>query len=194
MGDRHTPPRIAVVGSGGGAMAAALKAAEIGASVTVIERGIIGRTCVNVGCVPSKILIRAAHIAHLRRESPFDAGLSAVPPVVDRPHLLAQQQRRVEELRHGKYEQVLAGIPAITVVHGEARFENTDTLKVSVVDGGERLVCFDRCLIATVASASVPRVPGLTETPCWTSTEALSRLYMETRTVGLRCSTNLMRH
>lgn len=170
----HTPPRIAVVGSGGGAMAAALKAAELGATVTVIERGIIGGTCVNVGCVPSKILIRAAHIAHLRRESPFDAGLSAVPPVVDRPRLLAQQQHRVEELRHGKYEQVLAGIPAITVVHGEARFKDAHTLTVSLVDGGERLVSFDRCLIATGASPSVPPVPGLAETPYWTSTEALA--------------------
>ncbi len=172
--DRHTPLRIAVVGSGGGAMAAALKAAELGASVTVIERGIIGGTCVNVGCVPSKILIRAAHIAHLRRESSFDAGLSAVPPVVDRPRLLAQQQGRVEELRHGKYERVLAGIPAITVVHGEARFKDGQTLEVSLAGGGERMVCFDRCLIAAGASPSVPPIPGLTETPYWTSTEALA--------------------
>jgi mercuric reductase len=58
---------IAVIGSGGAAMAAALKAAERGASVTLIERGTIGGTCVNIGCVPSKILARAAHIAHLRR-------------------------------------------------------------------------------------------------------------------------------
>ena len=50
-------------------MAAALKAVEQGAQVTLIERGTIGGTCVNVGCVPSKIMIRAAHIAHLRRES-----------------------------------------------------------------------------------------------------------------------------
>ena len=172
--EKQTPLRVAVVGSGGGAMAAAIKAAELGAIVTVIERGTIGGTCVNVGCVPSKILIRAAHIAHLRRQSPFDAGLSAVPSVVDRPRLLAQQQGRVEELRHGKYERVLAGIPAITVVHGKARFEDGHTLRVSLVAGGERLVSFDRCLIATGASASVPPVPGLTETPYWTSTEALA--------------------
>lgn len=172
--DRHTPLRIVVIGSGGGAMAAALEAAELGAAVTVIERGIIGGTCVNVGCVPSKILIRAAHIAHLRRESPFDAGLSSVPPVVDRPRLLAQQQRRVEELRHGKYEGILAERPSITVLHGEARFIDSRTLAVSLVEGGERIVSFDRCLIATGASASVPPVPGLTETPYWTSTEALA--------------------
>lgn len=155
-------------------MAAALKAAELGASVTVIERGIIGGTCVNVGCVPSKILIRAAHIAHLRRVSPFDAGLSAMPPVVDRSRLLAQQQGRVEELRHGKYERVLEGIPAITVVHGKARFKDGQTLEVSLAGDGERMVSFDRCLIAAGASAAVPPIPGLTETPYWTSTEALA--------------------
>ena len=57
---------IAILGSGGAAMAAALKATEEGAHVTLIERGTLGGTCVNVGCVPSKILIRAAHISHLR--------------------------------------------------------------------------------------------------------------------------------
>ena len=172
--DRHAPLRIAVVGSGGGAMAAALKAAELGATVTLIERGVIGGTCVNVGCVPSKILIRTAHVAHLRRESPFDAGLSATPAIVDRPRLLAQQQGLVDELRRAKYEGILAGMPAITVVHGEARFKDGHTLAVTLTEGGERLVPFDRCLIATGASPSVPPVPGLTETPYWTSTEALA--------------------
>ena len=169
-----SPLRIAVVGSGGGAMAAALKAAELGATVTLVERGVIGGTCVNVGCVPSKILIRAAHIAHLRRASPFDAGLSATPAVVNRPRLLAQQQGLVEHLRRAKYEGILARIPAITVVHGEARFKDGHTLTVTMTEGGERLVPFDRCLIATGASASVPPVPGLKETPYWTSTEALA--------------------
>ena len=124
--------------------------------------------------MPSKILIRAAHTAHLRRESPFDAGLSATPAVVNRPRLLAQQQGRVEELRHVKYEGILAGISTITVVHGEARFTDAHTLTVTLTEGGERQVPFDRCLIATGASASVPPVPGLKETPYWTSTEALA--------------------
>ena len=62
------PLQVVVIGSGGAAMAAALKAVEQGAHVSLIERGTIGGTCVNVGCVPSKIMIRAAHIAHLRRE------------------------------------------------------------------------------------------------------------------------------
>src|SRR3972149_4928119 len=87
-----TKLKIAVIGSGGAAMAAALKAAENGAAVTLIERGVIGGTCVNIGCVPSKIFIRAAHVAHLRRESPFDAGITVAPPAIDRKRLLAQQQ------------------------------------------------------------------------------------------------------
>jgi mercuric reductase len=173
--------RIAVIGSGGGAMAAAIKAAELGATVTLIERGVIGGTCVNVGCVPSKILIRAAHIAHLRRESPFDAGLSATPAVVNRPRLLAQQQGLVDTLRHDKYEGILAGIPAITVVRGEARFTDGHSLAVTLTEGGERRIPFDRCLIATGASASVPPVPGLRDTPYWTSTEALASDTIPTR-------------
>ncbi len=169
----RTGPRIAVIGSGGGAMAAALKAAELGASVTLIERGTIGGTCVNVGCVPSKILIRAAHIAHVRRESPFDAGLSATPAIVDRPRLLAQQQGRVEELRHAKYEGILGRTPGVSVVKGTASFEDGHTLRVALADGGERRIAFDRCLVATGASAAIPPVPGLADTPYWTSTEAL---------------------
>lgn len=165
---------VAVIGSGGAAMAAALKAVESGARVTLIERGTIGGTCVNVGCVPSKIMIRAAHVAHMRRESPFDAGVSATTPTVVRDRLLAQQQARVDELRHGKYENILNGTPAITLVHGAARFKDGRTLTVALRDGGEQEVAFDRCLLAVGASAAVPPIPGLKETPYWTSTEALA--------------------
>ena len=154
-------------------MAAALKAVEQGAQVTLIERGTIGGTCVNVGCVPSKIMIRAAHIAHLRRESPFDGGMPPTPPTILRERLLAQQQARVEELRHAKYEGILDGNSAITVLHGEARFKDDQSLIVSLNEGGERVVMFDRCLVATGASPAVPPIPGLKESPYWTSTEAL---------------------
>ncbi|HBP0372764.1 mercuric reductase [Acidovorax temperans] len=164
---------IAVIGSGGAAMAAALKAVEQGAHVTLIERGTIGGTCVNVGCVPSKIMIRAAHVAHLRRESPFDGGMPPTPPTILRERLLVQQQARVDELRHAKYEGILDGNPAITVLHGEARFKDGQSLVVRLNDGNERAVAFDRCLVATGASPAVPPIPGLKESPYWTSTEAL---------------------
>jgi mercuric reductase len=165
---------IAVIGSGGSAMAAALKSAERGARVTLIERGTIGGTCVNVGCVPSKIMIRAAHVAHLRRRSPFDEGIAAVEPTIDRPRLLAQQQARVDELRRDKYEGILEDNSAITVVRGEARFTDANTLTVTRADGTEREVRFDRAFIGTGARPTIPPVPGLSDTPYWTSTTALA--------------------
>ncbi len=165
---------IAVIGSGGSAMAAALKSAERGARVTLIERGTLGGTCVNIGCVPSKIMIRAARIAHLRRRSPFDEGIAAVEPSIDRPRLLSQQQARVDELRHAKYEGILEDNPAITVLQGEARFTDANTLTVTGTDGTEREVRFDRAFIGTGARPTIPPVRGLFDTPYWTSTTALA--------------------
>lgn len=166
--------KVAIIGTGAAAMACALKAAERGAEVTVIERGVLGGTCVNIGCVPSKIMIRAAHIAHLRRESPFDDGISQHAPSVRRAQLLDQQQARVEELRQSKYAHVLESNPDITLLHGEARFKDAHALIVRKADGTEREVLFDRCLIATGASPAIPPIPGLADTPFWTSTESLA--------------------
>ena len=164
---------IAVIGSGAAAMAAALKAVELGARVTLIERGIIGGTCVNFGCIPSKIMIRAAHIAHLHRESPFDGGIAKTEPRINRAKLLLQQQARVDKLRHAKYEGILESTPGITVLHGEARFKDLQHLIVHLSNGGEHELAFDRCLIATGASPTVPPINGLKDTPYWSSTEAL---------------------
>ena len=108
---------VAVIGSGGAAFAAAIRAAEEGASVTLIEKGTLGGTCVNVGCVPSKIMIRAAHLAHLQSAHPFD-GIKKQVAVIDRSALLAQQQGRVDELRHTKYESILESNPRITLLRG----------------------------------------------------------------------------
>ena len=165
---------IAVIGSGGAAMAAALKAAERGARITLIERGTVGGTCVNIGCVPSKILIRAAHIAHLRKESPFDGGLSAQTPVVDRAALLRQQQARVDELRDAKYEGILRDHPNITLLHGEARFIDAHQFVVTLNEGDEQIVHFDRAFIGTGARPTQPPIPGLADTPYLSSTSALT--------------------
>ena len=163
---------IAIIGTGSGAFAAAIRAVEAGAEVTVIEAGIVGGTCVNVGCVPSKILIRAAHVAHLQAQHPFP-GLAKRAPVLDRKALVAQQQARVEELRHAKYESILETNPGINLLRGFARFEDARTLVVRQADGIEKRLTPDRILIATGRSPQIPDVPGLAGTPYWTSTEAL---------------------
>ena len=173
--DRLQPLQVAIVGSGGAAFAAAIRAAEEGAQVTLIERGTTGGTCVNVGCVPSKIMIRGAHIAHLRQASPFDAGISATPSLnIDREALLAQQQDRVGELRQAKYESIVASDPNINLLRGQASFIDARTLRVMRDNGAEQTVTFDRAFIASGASPMIPPIPGLADTPYWTSTEALA--------------------
>jgi mercuric reductase len=163
---------VAIIGTGSAAFAAAIRAVEGGADVTVIEAATIGGTCVNVGCVPSKILIRAAHVAHLQAQHPFK-GLAKCQPKLDRKTLVAQQQARVEELRHAKYESILENNPGISLLRGFARFGDAQTLVVRRDDGSEQRLTPDRILIATGRSPQIPNVPGLAGTPFWTSTEAL---------------------
>jgi len=164
---------IAIVGTGSAAFAAAIKAVEQGSRVTLIEGGdVIGGTCVNVGCVPSKIMIRGAYIAHLQSSHAFK-GIPLNRPRIDRASLVAQQQARVEELRHAKYESILGNHPDIHLVRGWAGFGDPNTLIVNRKDGGEQRIVADRILLATGASPAIPDIPGLKETPFWTSTDAL---------------------
>ena len=142
--------RVVVIGSGSGAFAGAIRAVEEGASVTMIESGTLGGTCVNVGCVPSKIFLRGAHAAHSQSDHPFD-GVSRARPIIDRAAMVAQQQARVEELRQAKYE----------------------IRRVEQPDGTTRTLQADRFLIATGAAPWAPEIPGLAKSPYWTSTEAL---------------------
>ncbi|HFC53555.1 MAG TPA: mercury(II) reductase [Gammaproteobacteria bacterium] len=166
-------PEIAIVGSGSAAFAAAIKAVEQGARVTLVEGAErIGGTCVNIGCVPSKIMIRGAHIAHLQAHHPFD-GVERHQPHIDRAALVRQQQRRVAELRRAKYEGILQNNPGIGLVHGWASFKDANTLEVLRGDGSRQTLAADRILIASGARPAIPDIPGLDETPYWTSTEAL---------------------
>jgi len=163
---------IAIIGSGSGAFAAAIRAVDEGAHVTMIEAGTVGGTCVNVGCVPSKIMIQAAHIAHAHAAGPF-RGIANRAPRVTRSALVAQQQARVEELRLAKYQSIVDANPGINVLPGRARFADAHTLLVRRQDGRDTQLKAHRVSIATGASPVIPPVPGLKEAPYWTSTEAL---------------------
>lgn len=163
---------IAIIGSGSGAFAAAIQSAKNGAKVTMIESGTLGGTCVNVGCVPSKIFIRAGHLAHLQKSNPF-AGLAPHEPGIDPAKLLMQQQSRVEELRQKKYADILAATPEVTFVQGRASFVGPTTLLVRSDGLEDRVVKAGKILIATGSHPYIPEIPGLKESPYWTSTSAL---------------------
>ena len=164
---------VAIIGSGSGAFACAIKAAEGGAKVTIIESAkVIGGCCVNVGCVPSKILIRAAQLAQQQRTNPF-TGLENHPPHLNRALLAQQQTARVEELRAGKYQNILESNPALKLIKGYATFKDANTLTISNANGLEQELHADKILISTGSTPTIPPIEGLADTPYWTSTEAL---------------------
>lgn len=168
----HKPLNIVIIGSGSAAFAAALEAKDLGSQVTMIEVGTIGGTCVNVGCVPSKIMIRAAQMAHQQAHHPF-SGIETHVPKIDRAQLVTQQQARVDALRHEKYESILETNPEINLVKGRARFKDPNTIIVTKEDGSNQIMTADRFLIATGRSPDLPQIAGLADTPYWTSTTAL---------------------
>jgi len=164
---------IAIIGTGSGAFACAIKAVEGGAQVTMVEGAdVIGGCCVNVGCVPSKILIRAAQLAQQQRHNPF-IGLADHKPNLNRSLLARQQTERVEELRQAKYQHILESNSTLNMVKGYARFKDSNTLIIRKTDGNEQEITADRILIATGATPTIPPINGLANTPYWTSTEAL---------------------
>lgn len=173
MDTNNSKLHIAIVGTGSGAFAAAIKAVQQGATVTIIEGADnIGGTCVNIGCVPSKIFIRGTNIAYIQGHHTFD-GLPLNTPKLDRKAMVQQQQQWVAKLRYAKYESILENNPGINLVRGTARFKNTNTLIVTENNGSEKEIWADRILLATGASPSIPDIHGLKDTPYWTSTEAL---------------------
>ncbi len=158
---------LAVVGGGSAAFAAAIRAADLGARVAIIERCTLGGTCVNVGCVPSKTLIRAAEAFHRIEHHAF-AGIRARLDVLDFGAAIAQKDQLVAELRRTKYVDLLAAYPSASLVRGHARLSRDGV----VVDG--RPIRANKIVVATGASPWAPPIPGLAETPHLTSTEALS--------------------
>jgi len=159
---------LMVVGGGSAAFAAAIKAAELGAKVGLIEAGTIGGTCVNVGCVPSKTLIKAAELCY-RSAYPRFEGLTACPPPSDWQRVIQQKDELVAALRQGKYVDVMKIYPSITLIQGRARLTGAKAISVNGVTHRP-----GKILVATGSLPWAPPIPGLAEAGFLDSTEALS--------------------
>lgn len=157
---------LLIIGSGGSAFSAAIKAIEYGAKVGMIERGTVGGTCVNIGCVPSKTLLRAGEINHLSKDNPF-IGLQTSAGEVDLASLITQKDKLVSELRNQKYMDLIDEYN-FDLIKGEAKFTDEQTVEVN----GEKLSA-KRFLIATGASPSLPQISGLEKMDYLTSTTLL---------------------
>ena len=167
---------LAIIGSGGGAFAAAIRANTLGKSVVMIERGTFGGTCVNTGCVPSKALIAAAEARHVAMDaSGRFPGIVAAAEPVDMPALIGSKQDLVESLRGEKYVDV-AEAYGWHVRKGDASFAGTPdapVLEVVGPDGAVGTIEADHYLVATGSRPWAPPIEGLEEAGYLTSTTAM---------------------
>ena len=112
---------LAVIGAGSAGFSAAITAAEKGARVALIGYGTIGGTCINVGCVPSKTLIRAAETLHQARAASRFSGIRAEAALEGWSSIRAQKDELVLGLRQAKYTDILPQYETLSYIEGQAR-------------------------------------------------------------------------
>ncbi len=159
---------LAVIGAGSAGFSAAITAADEGAQVAIIGHGTIGGTCVNVGCVPSKALIRAVETLHVAGSAGRFDGISASAQVDDWKAAVAQKQALVDDLRQAKYIDILPAYDAVTYIEGQAAFSNEGVLQV---DG--KTIEAKKIIIATGSRPALPSISGIEDVDYLTSTTAL---------------------
>ena len=159
---------IAVIGGGSAGFAAAIRAVEKHATVVMINSGTIGGTCVNVGCVPSKTLIRAAEAVHTTAAHPFE-GVERRVPGIDWAKIREGKDELVAALRGSKYEDVLSAYPEITWISAHATLGGAGAVRLD--DG--RTIRARAVLLATGSSPWAPDIPGLADAGYLDSTALL---------------------
>ncbi len=158
---------LAVIGSGSAAFAATIKASDLGASVVMIERGTLGGTCVNVGCVPSKHLLTVGDMLYYSSRNGFK-GVKIPNGSLDLKTIIHQKQRLVNQLTRKKYVDVIQSLPNATLLKGSAKFISKDTLQVN----GESVQA-GKFVVATGSSTTVLPIEGINKIDYLTNTEAL---------------------
>lgn len=147
---------LIIIGSGSTAFAAALRATSHGARVLMFEKSVLGGTCINWGCIPSKTLIHAALFKHEARLGAL-LGLGIEPDApANFEDLSTHREQVVQKLRQERYLDVLKGMPGLELVKGTARFCDPNT-----VEAGEQRYQGERFLIAVGGDPRVPAIAGL---------------------------------
>ena len=167
------PKTVLVVGGGPGGYVAAIRAAQLGAKVTLIEKQYLGGTCLNVGCIPTKCLLHSAELVEDIKNQGADIGVKVSGVEVDFPQVIAHKNDISKKLTSG-----VAGLlkmNKVKKIDGEATFVGEKKLSVKKADGTIEEVTADAIIVATGSVNSQPPIPGLKENPnCIDSTGALS--------------------
>lgn len=155
---------LIIIGGGSAAFSAAIKAESLGLSTLMVNAGLdFGGTCVNVGCVPSKNLIRAGETAYHASHSNF-AGIQPKGVDIDFAKVIQGKKKLVATLQEKKYMDVVSDFENLKMLKGWAKFKDDKTI---VVDGKEYKAL--KFLIATGATTLVPAIEGLKDVPYLTN-------------------------
>ena len=164
---------IIVIGGGPGGYVAAIRAAQLGAKVTVVEREHLGGTCLNIGCIPTKCLLHSAELISQIKEQGADIGVKVSGVEVDFPQVIKHKNEISHKLTSG-----IAGLfkmNKVKKIDGEAKFVAPGKISVKKPDGSVEEMTADAIIVATGSVNSIPPIPGLRENPnCIDSTGALS--------------------
>ncbi|AEJ42545.1 dihydrolipoyl dehydrogenase [Alicyclobacillus acidocaldarius] len=144
VGDIVEEVEVLVIGAGPGGYVAAIRAAQLGKSVTIVDKAELGGVCLNRGCIPSKALISAAHHYEAAKESPFP-GIETTA-TFDFKKVQEWKQSVVDKMTSG-VQQLLKG-NKVNVIHGEAFFTKPNEVRVMQENGSQRLQ-FQHCILAT---------------------------------------------
>jgi mercuric reductase len=149
---------LIIVGGGSAAFAAAIKANDLKLNTLLANDSLpLGGTCVNVGCVPSKFLIRAAEHIYYTSHSPFE-GITPRGADIDFKKIIQQKKQLVEDMQKRKYVDLLEGLQFVTVLDGTAEFNDKQTL---IINNQEYKGL--KIIIATGSTTAIPSIEGLNE-------------------------------
>lgn len=168
-------PDLAIIGSGSAAFAAAIAAVNLGKRVIMVERGTVGGTCVNVGCVPSKALLAGAEARYAAVVANRFPGLAASEVPLSFVDLIAGKDALVGRLRAEKYLDLAADY-GWEIVSGTAMFDGAPEaprMLIGLTEGGSQVIEAGQYLIATGATPWIPPIDGLAEAGYLTSTTAM---------------------
>ena len=149
--------KLAVIGGGPGGYVAAIRAAQLGAEVTLIEKNAMGGTCLNVGCIPTKALIHSADLYHEIQKDAAKNGILVGEVSIDFAAMQKRKQTVVKQLVNGVGG--LMGANGIQVIKGTAKMKGAAEVEVETAEGTENL-SFDKVLIASGSVPSVVPIPG----------------------------------
>lgn len=163
-----------IIGTGQAGKPLATAMSAQGWNVAIIEKSLVGGTCINYGCTPTKTMIASARIAYLTGRS-ADFGVNHSKQEIDMPALVARKNKVVLEFRTG-IEKNLESNPLITFIRGTASFENKNLVKVST-EAGEEMYLQSSCIVVNTGSQNkIPSIPGLDTVPFIDSTSAMDLL------------------